>query len=215
MRGQRAPSSRGLGTRHERRYATVEARFRGEARGPQSVHPKRMSPPPELRITGLSLALATLACGGAAESRRDEAAPTQPPTESEGGTNTPPGDGSPAPGNGSPLGPVIAPVIGPSIDLDTPGAQGLCPVGDLAGNDTVTAEMLAFGVRHEDFARRTLYSWTTAEQVRELREEPTLLTRAATAEGEPGRASEVILSHASSDPLAALLAAPRFANKRF
>lgn len=170
-----------------------------------------MSPPPDLRVTGLSLTLAALACGGAAESRRDEASQTPPPTEGLAGTNPPTGEDAPSPGNGAPL----APIIEASSDVETQADPGVCPVGDLAASATVTAEMLAFSVRHDDFARRTLYSWTSAEQVQELRQEPTLLTRAATAEGEPGRAAEVILSHAGSDELAALLAAPRFENKRF
>ena len=97
------------------------------------------------------------------------------------------------------------------------GEQGAryCQVRDLVAASTPTAELAAFELRHDDFARRTLYSWTTADQVRELRDDPTLLTRAATVEGEPGRAAEVIQLHAESDPLAALLAAPRFENKRF
>jgi len=92
---------------------------------------------------------------------------------------------------------------------------GTCPLGDLAASTTLETEMAAFEVRHEDFARRTLYSWTTAEQVQELKDDPRLLTRVATAEGEPGRAAEVILSRARSDELAALLAEPRFERKRF
>jgi hypothetical protein len=92
---------------------------------------------------------------------------------------------------------------------------GNCQVGELVAASTATAEMAAFEVRHDDFARRTLYSWTTPDQVRELRENPALLTRAATAEGQPGRAAEVIRAHAQSDQLAALLAQPRFENKRF
>jgi len=97
------------------------------------------------------------------------------------------------------------------------GEQGAryCQVRDLVAASTPTAELAAFELRHDDFARRTLYSWTTADQVRELRDDPTLLTRAATVEGEPGRAAEVIQLHAESDPLAALLATPRFENKRF
>jgi hypothetical protein len=170
-----------------------------------------MSPPPDIRVTGLSLALATLACGGSAESPREES--SQKPTESAAGTSTSTGS---APSNDSLApAPQLAPVIEPSSDLETLPDSGECPVGDLAASATLTAEMLAFGVRHADFARRTLYSWTSAEQVRELREEPTLLTRAATAEGEAGRAAEVILLHADSDELAALLAEPRFVNKRF
>ena len=117
-------------------------------------------------------------------------------------------------GDVSALAPVAESAESPSGFEDL-GVQRRCSVGDLVEAGSATAEMAAFAVRHDDFARRTLYSWTTAEQVRELRDDPTLLTRAATAEGEPGRAAEVILAHAASDRLAALLAAPRFANKRF
>ncbi|MEO8183624.1 MAG: hypothetical protein ABI895_32735 [Deltaproteobacteria bacterium] len=167
-----------------------------------------MSPPPDVRVTGLSLALAALACGGEAKSRPNDTSQTRPATES-GATG-----GAPA---GALLPPVSVPQIASAqpIGLDEQAGQSSCPVGDLAASGTPTAEMAAFGVRHGDFARRTLYSWTTAEQVRELRNNPTLLTRAATAEGEPGRAAEVISSHANSDEVAALLAQPRFENKRF
>jgi hypothetical protein len=75
--------------------------------------------------------------------------------------------------------------------------------------------MQPFAVFHEQVARRTLYSWTTAEQIEELRTDPTLLTRSMTSEGERGRASDVILEHAETDPLAALLARPEYEKKRF
>jgi hypothetical protein len=163
-----------------------------------------MSPPPDVRVTGLSLALATLACGGAAESRTHDSSQTRPATES-------PATPAASTDAVSPL----APVTGSPIHFEDPDVERRCSLGDLVADGALTAEMAAFAVRHDDFARRTLYSWTTAEQVRELRADPTLLTRAATAEGEPGRAAEVILAHAGSDALAALLARPRFENKRF
>jgi hypothetical protein len=137
----------------------------------------------------LSLALAALGCGAHAESRPDGTSQTQPTAPS-------------------------LPTLGLPGDIEAQPERH-CRVRDLVAGATPTAEIAAFGVRHADFARRTLYSWTTAEQVRELRDAPTLLTRAATAEGQPGRAAEVIRSHAESDALAALLAEPRFENKRF
>lgn len=160
-----------------------------------------MSPPPDVRVTGLSLALATLACGGAADSQTHDSSETRQATESPA---------RPAVG-AAPLAPVRGSPGGPGL----PEPAGTCQRGALAGSATLSAQLAAFEVRHEDFARRTLYSWTTAEQVRELREDPTLLTRAATVGGEPGRAADVIQSRAANDELAALLAEPRFENKRF
>jgi hypothetical protein len=103
----------------------------------------------------------------------------------------------------------------PTVPSEAQTERGWCGVDELVAADTPADEMAAFELRHQDFARRTLYSWTTAEQVSELRENPALLTRAATAEGEPGRAAEVIAARAQDDQLAALLAQPRFENKRF
>jgi len=157
-----------------------------------------MSPPPDVRVTVSSLALATLACA-TYESPKDDNQ-TRP---AESSTSTGSRDDVPS--------------------LATPGTNGFavpadqrtCSVGELSPSSSLSAEIAAFGVRHADFARRILYSWTTAEQVQELRDSPTLLTRAATAGGEAGRAAEVIQRNAGSDALAALLAAPRFENKRF
>ena len=151
----------------------------------------------------MSLALAALACGGQAERRVDDTPPARPTTPSE----------ALAP----PVGEVSAPTIGETLLGDFAGEQAAryCQARDLVAANTPTAELAAFALRHDEFARRTLYSWTTAAQVGELRADPTLLTRAATVEGEPGRASEVIQLHAGSDPLAALLAQPRFETKRF
>lgn len=151
------------------------------------------APPSNVRATGLSLALA-LACSAQPERRGDDtshAETTVPSGSSDNATSVPSSEG-----------------LAPALDR-------YCQVSELVAADAPAAEMAAFALRHEDFARRTLYSWTTAEQVRELRENPALLTRAATAEGEPGRAAEVIASHAQNDELAALLAQPRFENKRF
>jgi hypothetical protein len=173
-----------------------------------------MSPPPDVRVTVSSLALITLACGGAAQSPTDETSQTRPTTESAATAGPPQSDGSRPESNV----PALTPAVGSPSNLEAQDPSydsGICPAGTLVAGSALTAEMAAFGVGHEDFARRTLYSWTTAEQVRELRDDPRLLTRAATAEGEPGRAAEVILSHAKSDALAALLAEPRFENKRF
>src|SRR4051812_2129713 len=103
-------------------------------------------PPSDIRTTGLSLALAALACS------------TQPQRQPDG---TSPASGGEA----------------------SQPAERYCKVGDLVAAGSPTAELAAFELRHDDFARRTLYSWTTPDQVRELREDPTLLTRAATAEG--------------------------------
>ncbi|HEU4583909.1 MAG TPA: hypothetical protein VFS67_36880 [Polyangiaceae bacterium] len=162
-----------------------------------------MSPPPssDVRTTGLGLALAALACGAQSGHHPADTSAARPQVSSEA-TDPPPAV-------------AMSPVI-PDPSLGGLEARnGLCLIRELTADDALTAQVAAFQVRHDDFARRTLYSWTTAEQVRELRANPTLLTRAATAEGEPGRAAEVIQLHAESDELAALLAEPRFENKRF
>ncbi len=62
---------------------------------------------------------------------------------------------------------------------------------------------------------RTLYSWTTAEQIAELRDDPTLLTRSADSNGEKGRAADLIHEQATTDVVAELLDRPEYANKRF
>jgi hypothetical protein len=62
---------------------------------------------------------------------------------------------------------------------------------------------------------RTLYSWTTPEQIEELKGDPTLLTLSADSNGEKGRAADLIHERAEGDPVAALLDRPEYANKRF
>jgi hypothetical protein len=81
------------------------------------------------------------------------------------------------------------------------------------GSDTTA--LGAFTVRHDAIARRTLYSWTTASQIEELRTEPKLLTRSVSSDGEVGRAQGVIEAAAATDPMAALLNDERYANKRY
>jgi hypothetical protein len=75
--------------------------------------------------------------------------------------------------------------------------------------------LAAYVVPRDAVGRRVLYSWTTREQVAELRADATLLTRAASANGERGRASDSLADRASTDELAALLSGPQFEKKRF
>jgi len=63
--------------------------------------------------------------------------------------------------------------------------------------------------------RQVIYSWTTPEQIAELRADPTLLTRSMNADGQRGRAADYILARASYDEMAAILARPEFEKKRF
>jgi hypothetical protein len=90
------------------------------------------------------------------------------------------------------------------------------PACDPGALDAAASAALApYVVSHEDVGRRTLYSWTSAAQIEELRADPTLLTRSQTAAGERGRASDYIRNLAPSDEIAAILARPEFEKKRF
>lgn len=66
------------------------------------------------------------------------------------------------------------------------------------------------------FARQVLYSWTTAEQIVELRSAPVLLTRTESPTRGPSRYDQEIAERAGrGDPMAVMLRAPRFARARF
>ncbi len=99
--------------------------------------------------------------------------------------------------------------------METVDVLRSCVIAEI-GEDSPSKELMApFAIRHTEFARRTIYSWTTAEQVDELRADPTLLTRSTTSEGERGRAADLMALHAETDPIAALLERPEYANRRF
>jgi hypothetical protein len=81
--------------------------------------------------------------------------------------------------------------------------------------DEVASALSPFAVSPTAYARRTLYSWTTADQVAELGRDPKLLTRTVSAEGEIGRAQGVIAALPASDAMAAELNRSAYLNKRY
>lgn len=204
------------------------------------VIPSRtMSPPPPPlpppKASGLSLALLAFACDGggriatvvgqdhatgeASQSAGGDSSggqSTQPDgggagnssTQATGGTDSSPGGSS-----------TVSPTQGAGEGSGGTGAvlaiPEICEPADVGEGDDQIALMRPFAVRHADFAQRVIYSWTTAEQIDELRSDPTLLTRSMTAEGERGRAADVLEENASADEVAAVLARAEYANKRF
>jgi hypothetical protein len=97
--------------------------------------------------------------------------------------------------------------------------EDLRPSSDCSDPFQGTAESRAllesFSVGNDSFARRVLYSWTVREQIAELRQDPTLLTRAMSSSGQRGKSADLLLEAALSDDFAALLSELRFANRRF
>jgi hypothetical protein len=95
-----------------------------------------------------------------------------------------------------------------------PPPPPVCPSGDSDGGEP--NPMLPYAVSHADVGRSVLYSWTTVEQIEELRTDPTLLTRSASAAGERGRASDYIAELAATgDAMATVLAGADYERKRF
>src|SRR5215216_5742962 len=71
-------------------------------------------------------------------------------------------------------------------------------------------------LHHDDFVRRTVYSWTTAEQIEELRKGGPLLSRAESPANGASYVEQVIYALAQAgDPTAALLYHAAFARMRF
>jgi hypothetical protein len=99
--------------------------------------------------------------------------------------------------------------VGPGGTL-TPECQAR-----IAGGEETRALMQLFAVSHQDFIRRTLYSWTVPEQIEELRADPTLLTRSMSSNGQRGRSADLILAAAEQDEFAKLLSELRFEKRRF
>jgi hypothetical protein len=152
-------------------------------------------------LLGLGLA-AGAACGG------------QVTAESRSGPGEAPDNGNPTDAGAAPT-PTAVPTVPPDPtatppDPDAPPCATFDDEGDLAGGP-----LSPFALTHEQVGRRLIYSWTTAEQIAELREDPTLLTRSMTSDGDRGRAADTILSRADFDEMAAILAGPEFEKKRF
>jgi hypothetical protein len=99
--------------------------------------------------------------------------------------------------------------------MDPLGPQVFCPPGTVAGEQSARELLQPYAVSHADFARRTIYSWTTAEQVLELQQDATLLTRSMTTDGERGRAADIMMQLSASDSVAKVLSRPEYANRRF
>lgn len=93
------------------------------------------------------------------------------------------------------------------------------PADVCAAKDTGQArgvlERLGRDSVHNDApVRRTVYSWTRAAQIEELRADPTLMTRLVNAQGERGRAGDILAGAAATDGVAAVLNQERFARTR-
>lgn len=104
---------------------------------------------------------------------------------------------------------IILPDITVVVPPPTPVPLNACT--NVTGD--VDTPMSRFVVRHTDAPPRVLYSWTTKEQIEELRTNPTLLTRSVSSDGEVGRAQGLIAG--GTDPVSLLLNEERFANKRY
>ncbi len=109
--------------------------------------------------------------------------------------------------------------IGAMDELSTESAPTEAPAECLSSvnSDAQVQSMLAPYVLTDkaSLPTRTLYTWTTPEQIEELKADPTLLTRSADSNGEKGRAADFFHAQADVDPLAALLDRPEYAKKRF
>jgi hypothetical protein len=80
---------------------------------------------------------------------------------------------------------------------------------------TLVDRLRPWAVVHAKVARRTLFTWTTREQIDELGRDPTLLTRTESAEHGATHFTQVVAQRAATgDLLAALLATPAFAKSR-
>jgi len=84
-------------------------------------------------------------------------------------------------------------------------------------DDSVVCSLLSHQtVYNNDFVRNTFYTWTTKEQIDELRKQPTLLTRSQTKKGELSL-FDLALRDTSFNkyPIAKVLSQDKFKNKRF
>jgi|GEM_PF-1525130 hypothetical protein len=83
--------------------------------------------------------------------------------------------------------------------------------------DSIISAMLKKqAVYNNDFVRNTFYTWTTKEQIEELRKQPTLLTRNQSKKGELSLFDLALQDTAFSKyPIAKVLSQDKFKNKRF
>lgn len=167
----------------------------------------------------VSLAFGVVACSAPpTESVSSESSDPQGPQGPESGGTSP----------GAPLAspPALVPTTAPSdsveLEDDVIMAGDLLPSGStpecearIAGTEETRALLQPFPISHHDFIRRTVYSWTVPEQIDELRDDPTLLTRSMSSNGERGRAADLILAAGEADPFARLLSELRFEKRRF
>lgn len=96
-----------------------------------------------------------------------------------------------------------------------PPSEQRCPDPEAPAVADDLGPLAAYVTSRDAVGRTVLYSWTTREQVAELRTDPTLLTRVASANGQRGRATDALATLAGTDELAAVLSGPAFEKKRF
>jgi hypothetical protein len=104
---------------------------------------------------------------------------------------------------------------GPSTPSPGDAGPGAAPCDTQDSGASAAALLTPYIVDSTHVGRRTLYSWTTAAQIEELRQNASLLTRSASVVGERGRATDYLLARAATDPIAAILTRPEFEKKRF
>jgi hypothetical protein len=182
------------------------------------------------RSAAFTLALLAAACAGSPNSDATDvnAATAEEPGDAMGGAEeTSPAASLEAPSSssGEPEAPGATtepqatapaiPVEPPEIELPVGENPELACAATVAGTEQSQALLQPFVMLHQDVARRTLFSWTVPEQIEELKADPTLLTRSMSTNGERGRSADLILEAAATDPMAALLAEPRFEKRRF
>jgi hypothetical protein len=134
-------------------------------------------------------------------------------TRAEGGATTE--DGGRAAGSGG------VPGAGGAVNFGSGGSPLFGTGGEVVApscpsDPDATRDLSPYALwETSDLVQRTLYSWTSTAQIDELRDDPTLLTRAASAGGDRGRAADVISSLAGTSEIAELLDRPEFERKRF
>jgi hypothetical protein len=100
--------------------------------------------------------------------------------------------------------------------LPSPPAGPVSSGGSSRSSQSATREALFDPVNDNDAPRRVLYTWTTSEQVAELRRRPVLLTRASSPTLGVGYLFTLLGERAArGDALARRLLDPRLAKGRF
>jgi hypothetical protein len=107
---------------------------------------------------------------------------------------------------------VAAPAASAGRSAESAPPSPLAP----SAEEVALARLAPYAIDDDRFARRTLYSWTTSEQVAALRRRPALLTRTESCTFGRSFYQQVIDARAArGDTVAQLLAGPAFTRLRF